>query len=335
MLMVQHKAPHRAWDPAPDKLAAFADKKFPEPETLFDDYATRGRAAKQAEMRISQMNDRDVKTWKKDNHHRTFLYKGMSDEERKAWEKHVDTRLAEFESANPQGDDRTRWFYQLYMKDYMACVASVDDGVGKLLDYLDESGLAKNTIVVYTSDQGFYLGEHGWFDKRFMYEESLRTPLVVRWPGVTKPGSVEERIVSNVDFAQTFLEAAGAPAPDEMQGRSFVPLLRGEAPDDWRSSFYYHYYEGFEREHKVYKHEGVTTGKAKLIHFYPIGEWEMYDLEKDPQELENIYGRPEHADLQKSLHAELERLRDELEVPPNDKNKVSRKSAKAQSSTIN
>jgi arylsulfatase A-like enzyme len=217
----------------------------------------------------------------------------------------------------------------------MACVASVDDSVGALLDYLDESGLAKNTIVVYTSDQGFYLGEHGWFDKRFMYEESLRTPLVVRWPGVTKPGSVEERIVSNVDFAQTFLEAAGAPAPDEMQGRSFVPLLRGEAPDDWRSSFYYHYYEGFEREHKVYKHEGVTTGKAKLIHFYPIGEWEMYDLEKDPQELENIYGRAEHAELQKSLHAELERLRDELEVPPNDKNKVSRKGAKAQSSTIN
>jgi arylsulfatase A-like enzyme len=267
-------------------------------------------------MRIGQMRDSDVKLWDATNPDRNFVYKRMSDTERAAWERYVDPRRAEYEAADPKGDDRTRAYYQLYMRDYMACVESVDDSVGKLLDYLDDSGLAKNTIVVYTSDQGFYLGEHGWFDKRFMYEESLRTPLVIRWPGVTKAGRVEDRIVSNVDFAQTFLDAAGAEAPAEMQGRSFVPLLRGEDPPDWRTSFYYHYYEGFDREHKVHKHEGVTTGRAKLINFYPIGEWELYDLENDPHEMRNVYGRPEYAEVQKQLHAELERLREELDVPP-------------------
>jgi arylsulfatase A-like enzyme len=204
----------------------------------------------------------------------------------------------------------------LYIKDYLRCVASVDDSVGALLDYLDESGQADNTIVVYTSDQGFYLGEHGWFDKRFMYEESLRTPLVVRWPGVIRPGSVEDRIVSNVDFAETFLEAAGASVPDDMQGRSMLPILRGENPSEWRKSFYYHYYEGVDQVHNVHKHEGVTNGRAKLIHFYPVDEWEMYDLRSDPNELVNIYGRPEYAELQRQLEAELARLRTELDVPP-------------------
>ncbi len=319
MLMVQHKAPHRRWEPAAQKLAKFEKRTFAEPATLLDDFANRGAAAHRAEMRIGQMvPDSDLKLWTKPSQERRFLFNRMSKEDRVAWEKSVDPRRAAFEAANPRGDDRTRWFYQLYMRDYLACVESVDDGVGQLLDYLDKSGLAKNTIVVYTSDQGFYLGEHGWFDKRFMYEESLRTPLVVCWPGVVEPGGVEERIVSNVDFAQTFLEAAGVEAPAEMQGRSFVPLLDGEAPADWRKSFYYHYYEGFEREHKVYKHEGVTTGWAKLINFYPIGEWELYDLEKDPHELMNVYGRPEYAELQKEMHAELQRLREELEVPANN-----------------
>jgi arylsulfatase A-like enzyme len=317
MLMVQHKAPHRSWEPAAHKLAEFEKQTFTEPPTLLDDYSNRGTAAKRAEMRLSQMDPAtDLKLWKQPSKARKFLFGRMSKSDRAAWEKHIDPRLAAFEAAGPKGDERTRWFYQLYMRDYLACVESVDDSVGELLDYLDESGLADDTIVVYTSDQGFYLGDHGWFDKRFMYEQSLRTPLVVRWPGVAKPGGVEKRIVSNVDFAQTFLEAAGARAPDDMQGRSLASLLRGEAPEDWRRSFYYHYYEGFDREHKVYKHEGVTTGRAKLINFYPINEWEMYDLENDPHELVNIYGRAEHADLQMQLHAELDRLRDELEVPP-------------------
>jgi arylsulfatase A-like enzyme len=293
-------------------------------------------------MRISQMVPSDVKLWDATNRDREFIYKRMSNADRQAWEKYVDSRLGEFEAERggqapfapktaqkePVPDvsnaERTRAFYQLYMRDYLACIESVDDSVGKLLDYLDESGLAKNTIVVYTSDQGFYMGEHGWFDKRFMYEESLRTPLVMRWPGVAKPGGVETRIVSNVDFAPTFLEAAGADMPDDIQGASFAPLLRGAtpggaAPGDWRQSFYYHYYEGVDRVHAVYKHEGVTTGRAKLINFYPVGEWELYDLEKDPHEMMNVYGRPEYAKTQAELHAELERLREELEVPENEK----------------
>jgi arylsulfatase A-like enzyme len=203
------------------------------------------------------------------------------------------------------------------MQDYLQCIASVDDSVGQLLKYLDDSGLAKNTIVVYTSDQGFYMGEHGWFDKRFMYEESLRTPLVVRWPGMIRPGSVEGHIVSNVDFAPTFLEAAGVAVPTDMQGRSIVPVLRGQTPDNWRKSFYYHFYEDNDGGHKVAKHEGVTNGRAKLIHFYTLKEWELYDLEKDPHELKNVYGKPEYAKLQAELAAELERLRKELDVPAN------------------
>src|SRR5262245_38991171 len=221
MLMVQHKAPHRPWEPAPQKLADREREKLPEPATLFDDYSHRGTAAKKADMRISQMKPQsDVKLWDDSTPARKMLFNRMNDDAKAAWEKNVDPRLAAFREADPQGNERTRWFYQLFLKDYLRCVESVDESVGRLLKYLDDSGLAKNTIVVYTSDQGFYLGEHGWFDKRFMYEESLRTPLVIRWPGVVKPGAVEERIVSNVDFAPTFLQAAGASVPKEMQGRS-------------------------------------------------------------------------------------------------------------------
>jgi arylsulfatase A-like enzyme len=315
-LLVQHKAPHRSWEPAAKNLTLYQAQKFPEPSTLLDDYATR-KAAEIAEMRISQMAPAsDLKLWEANDRDRQFRYRQMSPADRAAWEKLIDPRLAKFAAANPQGDERTRWFYQLYLQDYLACVASVDESVGRLLDYLDESGLADNTIVIYCSDQGFYLGEHGWFDKRFMYEESLRTPLVLRWPGVVQPGRVEERIVSNVDFAETFLEAAGVEIPPDMQGRSLAPLLRGESPGDWRESFYYHYYEGEDREHHVAKHEGVTNGRAKLIHFYTIGEWELFDLASDPHELANLYGQPEHAGLQAEMLAELQRLRRELDVPP-------------------
>ncbi len=318
LLMVHNKAPHRPWEPAPEKLADREQDNIPEPATLFDNYDHRGTSAHRAAMRISQMSpESDVKLWDATSRARKFLYNRMSDDEKSAWEKHVDPRLGHYEEADPLGKDRTRWFYQLFMKDYLRCIESVDDNVGKLLKYLDDSGLAKNTIVVYTSDQGFYLGEHGWFDKRFMYEESLRTPLLVRWPGVVKPGSVEGRIVSNIDFAPTFLQAAGASVPKEIQGRSFVPILRGEHPSDWRKSFYYHYYEDKDADHHVAKHEGVTTGKAKLIHFYTLDEWELYDLEKDPHELVNVYGKPEYAEVQKELTSELERLRQELQVPPN------------------
>lgn len=317
LLMVHHKAPHRNWAPAADKLATYEHKTFLEPATLFDDYATRRTAAHEAEMRISQMRpDVDLKLWNNDSKDREWLYGHMTPDERAAWEQHVDPRLARYEAASPAGDDRTRCFYQLYMKDYLACIESVDDSVGRLLDYLDGSGLAENTIVIYTSDQGFYLGEHGWFDKRFMYEQSLRTPLLVRWPGVIRPGSTDQHIVSNVDIAETFLDAAGAPIPDEMQGHSLLSILRGAEPEDWRTSFYYHYYEGPERDHHVFKHEGVTNGRAKLIHYYTLGEWELFDLENDPQELTNVYDQPEYAQLQQQMHAELQRLRGKLDVSP-------------------
>jgi arylsulfatase A-like enzyme len=318
-LMVQHKAPHRPWEPAAVKLADREGEKIPEPPTLLDDFAHRGTAAHKADMRIGQMSPpTDVKLWEKNSKARTLLLNRMSDSDRAAWEKLVDPRLETFRAANPQGVDRTRWFYQLYMKDYLRCVESVDDSVGQLLKYLDDSGLAKNTIVVYASDQGFYLGEHGWFDKRFMYEESLRTPLVIRWPGVVQPGSVEGHIVSNVDFAPTFLEAAGVAVPHDIQGRSISPILHGEPPADWRKAFYYHFYEDNDGGHHVAKHEGVTNGRAKLIHFYTLNEWELYDLEKDPHELVSVYGQPGYAQVQAELTAELARLRTELQVPANE-----------------
>jgi arylsulfatase A-like enzyme len=317
LLMVHHKAPHRPWDPAAKKLADFKDGSYPEPPTLFDDYATRGRAAREATMRIDDMNpSTDLKLWAEDSRDRNWLYEQMTPEERAAWEAEVDPRMEEFEAANPQGRERTRWYFQQYLRDYLACIASVDGGVGELLDYLEQSGLAENTIIVYVSDQGFYLGEHGWFDKRFMYEESLRTPLVIRWPKVIEPGAVDDHIVSNVDFAETFLDAAGVEAPAEMQGRSFLPLLERKSPNDWRTSFYYHYYEGVKYDHHVPRHEGVTTGAAKLIHFYPLDEWQLFDLQADPQELNNVWGKPEYADTQSKLLAELDRLRKELHVPP-------------------
>ncbi len=318
-LMVQHKAPHRPWLPAPQKLADREAEKIPEPATLFDDYATRGTAAHKANMRISQMRpETDVKLWDASSKIRKTFLSRMDDKQQAAWEAHVDPRLAKYNEAHPEGQERTKWFYQLYMKDYLRCIDSVDESVGKLLKYLDDNDLAKNTIVVYTSDQGFYLGEHGWFDKRFMYEESLRTPLVVRWPGVVKPGSVEkEQIVSNIDFAPTFLQVAGASVPKEIQGRSMLPVFRGEPGGNGRKSLYYHFYEDNDADHQVAKHEGVTDGKTKLIRFYTLGEWELYDLEKDPHELNNVYGKAEYAKPQAAMMAELERQRKELEVPAN------------------
>lgn len=319
-LMVQHKAPHRPWEPTAAKLGDREDETIAEPPTLFDDYSHRGTAAHKADMKIGQMNPPiDLKLWEQDNPHRKVLLNRMSESDRAAWEKLVDPRLIALKAANPQGQDRTKWFYQLYMKDYLRCISSVDDSVGKLLKYLDDHDLAKDTIVVYTSDQGFYMGEHGWFDKRFMYEESLRTPLVIRWPEVIKPGSVDDRIVSNIDFAPTFLQAAGVPIPADVQGRSMLPVWNGEAPDDWRKTFYYHFYEDKDGDHHVAKHEGVTNGKAKLINFYTLNEWELYDLEKDPHELVSVYGKPEYAKVQAELTAELGRLRKQLELPPNAK----------------
>jgi arylsulfatase A-like enzyme len=300
-LMFHHKAPHREWEPGPKHLTMYDDVTMPEPETLFDDYAGRGRAAKEQDMSIEKtMTDRDLKL---------VAPKNLTPEQKKLWDAAYDPGNKAFEQANLQGKDLVRWKYQRYIKDYLRCIASVDDNVGRVLDYLDASGLADNTIVFYTSDQGFYLGDHGWFDKRFMYEESLRMPLLVRYPKQIKPASVNSDLVQNLDFAPTFLEFAGLDAPPDMQGRSLRRLLRGKTPDDWRTSIYYHYYE-YPAVHSVKRHYGVRTKKYKLIHFYnDIDEWELYHLEKDPHELKNVYGDPAYADIVKELTAELKRLR--------------------------
>ncbi len=219
-----------------------------------------------------------------------------------------------------------RWKYQRYMKEYLRCVASVDDNVGRVLDYLDETGLAKNTIVIYSSDQGFYLGDHGWFDKRFMYEESYRMPFIVRWPGEVKPGSVNEDLISNLDFAETFLDIAGAEIPHDMQGRSIVELLHSKTPADWQKSLYYHYYEFYGNRraaHMVRRHYGVRTKRYKLIHFYNLDEWELYDLEKDPREMRSVYSDAAYANVVKEATAQVARLQKKYRVP-DDRGSVSK-----------
>ncbi|TWU29314.1 sulfatase family protein [Bythopirellula polymerisocia] len=330
MLMMQHKAPHRPWDPAPDRLTDNTDHVYPEPDNLFDDYENRSSAAARAEMRIAEDNQMsiggpDLKAWDREDLNnpnntraRDWFYGKMTHDQLTAWKAAYREKNKAYYDGDLAGKDLVRWKYQRFLQDYLSCVASVDDSVGKVLDYLDEAGLADNTVVIYSSDQGFFLGEHGWFDKRFMYEESLRAPLLVRWPGVTKPGSVEKRIVSNLDFAETFLDLANAEIPADMQGASLEPLLRETPPADWRDSFYYHYYEGADGGHKVCEHYGVTNGRYKLINFYKLGEWELFDLENDPQEMHSVYGKEKYADVQATMLAELQRLRSELEVTEND-----------------
>jgi arylsulfatase A-like enzyme len=228
--------------------------------------------------------------------------------QRVAWERAYGPKREAFRKAGLAGDDLLRWKYRRYLQDYLGCVAAVDESVGRLLDVLDETGLAEDTLVVYTSDQGFFLGEHGWFDKRFMYEESLRMPLVMRFPARVRPGSVNTDIVSNLDFAPTFLDAAGRGKPAPMQGRSFLPLLLGRTVAGWPESFYYHYYE-FPAVHMAKRHYGVRTKRYKLIRFYhDIDSWELYDLEADPLETRNVYGDPAYAEVRRDLEAELARL---------------------------
>ncbi|MCX5649127.1 MAG: sulfatase-like hydrolase/transferase [Planctomycetota bacterium] len=310
MLMYQHKAPHRNWQPGPKYLTMYDDRTIPEPDSLFESYEGRPTPVKEQDMTIAKtMNASDLKLKPPGD---------LTPEQRQAWDAAYEPKNEAFRKANLQGKELVRWKYQRYIKDYLRCIASIDDNLGRVLDYLDESGLASNTIVVYASDQGFYLGEHGWFDKRWIYEQSLRTPFIVRWPEVVKPGSTCSAIASPLDFAETFLDAAGVPAPDDMQGRSLVPLLRGETPADWRKTHYYHYYEG--GGHGVRRHYGVCDGRYKLIHFYELGvdEWELVDLKANPGENKNFYNDPKYADVRRRLHAELVRLQQVYNVPPND-----------------
>ena len=311
MLMMHHKAPHRNWHPARRDMDKYADVEIPEPSTLFDDYANRTTAAKKQDMTIAKTMrmEGDVKLGGKYTNHSQYR-----------------RRNAYYEKNKPTGKDLVKFKYQLYMKDYLRCIWAVDESVGQVLDYLDQSGLSENTIVMYCSDQGFYNGEHGWFDKRFMYEESFRTPLIVRWPGKVKAGSVNTDLVQNIDFAETFLDIAEMEVPSDMQGESIVPLLEGQTPADWRTSLYYHYY-AYPSTHHVRRHEGVAEQRYKLIRFYgrdvPGGEeWELFDREKDPRELNSEYSNPEYASQVKRLKKELRRLRQYYQVPADDGKKA-------------
>jgi arylsulfatase A-like enzyme len=308
LLMCQHKAPHREWLPALRHLDHDRDRKYAEPPTLFDDYSARGAAEHGQDMTIARtMTARDLK----------LTPPGiLMPEQRKDWDAYYEPRNAAFRESQIEGKDLVRWKYNRYLHDYLGCIRAVDESVGRLLKYLDDEGLAEDTIVVYTSDQGFYLGEHGWFDKRWIFEESLRSPLLVRWPGVVKPGSVNKDLVSNIDFAETFLEAAGLPVPRDMQGLSLVPLLEGRAPRVWRSSFYYEYYE-YPEPHHVRPHHGVITSRYKLVHFDgpDLNSWELFDLLKDRHELRSVYDEPAYAKVVTDLKRELGKLRAELDVP--------------------
>jgi arylsulfatase A-like enzyme len=311
LAMIQHKAPHRDWQPALRHLGHDKDRKYPEPETLFDDYSGRGPAVADQDMTIEKtMTPGDLKL---------VTPRRLNPEQKAAWDAYYGPRNEAFEKSGLKGKDLVSWKYQRYMHDYLGTIKSVDESVGRVLDYLEKNGLAENTLVVYASDQGFYLGEHGWFDKRWIFEESLRTPMLARWPGKIAEGTVNADLVSVIDFAPTFLEAAGVPVPGDIQGRSLVPILQGKKPADWRKSFYYHYYE-YPVPHRVRRHYGVVTDRYKLVHFYApdVDYWELYDREKDPLEMKNVLGQKGYEKTEADLRAELARLRQELKVPADD-----------------
>ncbi len=326
LLFYLHKAPHREWLPAERHLEEFTQRTFPEPATLFDDYSGRGRAAKEAEMNLlKHMN------WSGDSKiypavMRELGIPGTSNWDTLAfsrevgrltpaqlanWTRSYDQVNAALKESYPGMDDKEKmqWRYQRYMQDYLGTIRAVDENVGRVLDYLEANNLMDNTLIVYTSDQGFYLGEHGWYDKRFVYDESFKTPLLVAWPGKVAPGSKSTEMVQNLDYAQTFLEAAGIPAPADMQGESLLPLLTGNSESWTRDAVYYHYYE-YPAVHMVKRHYAIVTEQYKLVHYYyDVDEWELIDRIKDPQELRNVYDDPSYAPVVAELHRKLEALR--------------------------
>jgi arylsulfatase A-like enzyme len=335
LLFYHHKAPHREWWPPLDKATEFHAAPLPEPATLFDDFEGRGAAARQAEMRISDhmglTNDNKITPenaaslghepfmeWY-DDAYRRQLEDYMNEHQRERMNAVYGPINQAFIADDPRGENLTRWKYQRYLQDYLATIRSVDDNVGRLLDWLDVNGLLDNTVIFYTSDQGFYLGEHGWFDKRFMYEESFRTPLLVRWPGATEAGGEREALVQNIDFAPTILELAGQPIPGDMHGKSLLPLFQRDDPE-FRDAVYYHYSE-YPGIHAVKRHYGVRTARYKLIHFYyDIDEWELYDLDADPSELRNVYADPTYRAARDDMH----RLLDEVQARYGDSPELAR-----------
>lgn len=340
-----HKAPHRTWKPAPRHLGMFDDVDIPEPPTLFANWANElsdgsrlGDLAPDSQLPVSRTSGvetnemslmdhfsyawdlkfpvdsvQGTRHWNLWNNH----YSRFTDEQKALWDQHYTAYYQEYKELAPEGRERLSWVYQRYIKDYISTIVAVDENVGRLLDYLEENGLADNTVVVYTSDQGFFLGDHGWYDKRWMYEESLHIPLLVRWPAAIAPGSVNNKLVQNIDFAPTLIDLARLQVPEDVQGRSLVPLLTDQEPDEWRESLYYHYYE-YPGEHRVPRHYGVRTLTHKLIHYYQLGEWELFDLQNDPYEVQNRYDDPAFSDVRDALKQELYRLREHYQVPDED-----------------
>lgn len=338
-LIYQQKAPHRNWMPALRHLALYDDVEFPLPESLFDDYSNRGTAAKDQEMEIAnhmydiwdlklaspeeledalvnihieetldpeELKEKDrIEANDKSRDLNKFLqvYKRLTPHQRTLWNQAYAKRRLEFRTLDLKGNALVEWKYQQYMKDYLACVASVDENIGRLFEYLESDNILDDTMIIYTSDQGFFLGEHGWFDKRFMYEESYQMPLVIRYPKAIKAGTKSSALAMNIDFAPTILNIAGVEIPEAIQGRSLVPVFEndGVIPKKWREATYYHYYD-YPSWHSVKRHYGIRTKDYKLIHFYnDIDEWELYDMKKDPKEMFNVYGERKYRKVQKDL----------------------------------
>jgi arylsulfatase A-like enzyme len=312
-LFYHQKAPHRNWMPSLKYLNLYDEKTFTPPANYYDDYQGRGTAAKTQEMKVDghMQWGQDFKLAVDPDGNPTNFgnsLKRMTPEQLAKWTSAREAGNQAFLKAKLHGKPLAEWKYNRYIRDYLSCIKSVDDGVGEVLDYLDKNGLTRNTIVVYTSDQGFYLGEHGWFDKRFMYEESFRTPLLIRYPREIKPGTRIDKLVQNLDFAPTFLDYVGVPIPADMQGMSFRNLVSGKT-SEWRDAVYYTYYE-YPSTHSVKRHYGIATDRYKLIHFYyDVDEWEMYDLQNDPHEMKSVYNDPSYADVQKMMHKRLAELR--------------------------
>lgn len=331
MLMVQHKAPHRNWMPALRHLNLYDDITLPEPDTLFDKWDDNASVAQFQELEIDRhmhlnfdlfvdldtafdgdalQGEYDKTAWRN--------FKRMTPKQNNAWRAAYAPKDKAFHEANLSGKELVSWKYQRYAKNYLRCVKGVDESVERLMNTLDELELTENTIVIYCSDQGFYVGDHGWYDKRWMYEESLKMPLIVKWPNVVFPGSRKTEMVQNIDYAPTFLDIAGAEIPADMQGVSLLPLLRGDriADGSWRDSIYYHYYE-YPSVHMVPRHYGIRTDRYKLMHFYHFDEWEFYDLQTDPDELTNLYNDPTHAELIAEMKQKLADLQSHYEDDSN------------------
>ena len=323
LLMCQYKAPHRTWAPDLKHLDNYVDEDLPEPETLFDDYQNRSPSLARNAMSIDKhfYYHYDLKVHQevpfasqRETRLKDGEYRRMNDEQKAKWDAAFKPRNDAFLKAAPQGKDLVRWKYQRYVKNYVRTIDSVDENIGRVLEYLDKSGLADNTIIIYSSDQGFYLGDHGWYDKRWMYEESFRMPFVIRWPGKIKAGSKFEQLIQNIDYAPTFLEVAGIRIPDDVQGNSLVPLFNNPKNTHWRKSIYYHYYE-HGGEHQVPRHEGVRNERYKLINFYANDGYNLIDLENDPNEMINVANNPEYKEVLASMTAELARLRKAYDLP--------------------